>query len=344
VKKKIIITGGMGYIGSHTAVELIQSGYEVVIIDNLANSERDVLKGIKKIVGYEPIFEEIDLVNQEDTLAVFKKHKDAMGIIHFAAFKAVGESVENPGMYFKNNILGLVHVLEGMEQNTIPNLIFSSSCTVYGEPDLLPVTEQTPTKKASSPYGATKQICEELLQAEVAAKNVLKVISLRYFNPVGAHSSGYIGELPIGVPANLMPYLTQTAIGIREYLSVYGSDYNTVDGTAIRDYIHVVDLAKAHLAALKSLETKEEITSYEVYNIGAGKGYSVLEVIQAFERATNQKIIYKLVERRAGDVEAVYANADLAKEKLQWTAKLDLESMCKSAYDWEKGYRERLVD
>jgi len=334
----------MGYIGSHTAVELIQSGYEVVIIDNLANSERDVLKGIKKIVGYEPIFEEIDLVNQEDTLAVFKKHKDAMGIIHFAAFKAVGESVENPGMYFKNNILGLVHVLEGMEQNTIPNLIFSSSCTVYGEPDLLPVTEQTPTKKASSPYGATKQICEELLQAEVAAKNVLKVISLRYFNPVGAHSSGYIGELPIGVPANLMPYLTQTAIGIREYLSVYGSDYNTVDGTAIRDYIHVVDLAKAHLAALKSLETKEEITSYEVYNIGAGKGYSVLEVIQAFERATNQKIIYKLVERRAGDVEAVYANADLAKEKLQWTAKLDLESMCKSAYDWEKGYRERLVD
>jgi len=329
----------MGYIGSHSAVELIQSGYNVVIIDNLSNSKLSILNAIETIVDTSVSFEQIDLTHQEETLATFRKHKDAIGIIHFAALKAVGESIEKPGLYFKNNILSLVHVLEGMEQNAIPNIIFSSSCTVYGEPDELPVTESTPIKKANSPYGATKQIGEELLESEVKAKPNLKAISLRYFNPVGAHPSGKLGELPLGTPNNLMPYITQTVLGLRDQLSVYGDDYNTADGTAIRDYIHVMDLAKAHVSALKRLETKNQDRAYEVFNIGTGKGYSVLELIQAFEKATGETINYKIVERRAGDVEAVYANADLAKEKLGWLAERDLHAMCKSAYEWEKYYR-----
>ncbi len=331
----------MGYIGSHTAVELIESGYEVVIIDNLSNSKEEVLDGIERITGRRPHFEKLDLVDQERTLEVFERHNDAIGVIHFAALKAVGESVENPGLYFKNNILGLVHVLEGMESSRIPNLIFSSSCTVYGEPDTLPVTETSEIKKASSPYGATKQIGEELLQSEVKAKgDKLNVISLRYFNPVGAHSSSLIGELPLGIPNNLMPFVTQTALGILKELSVYGSDYNTPDGTAVRDYIHVVDLAKAHVSAMQRLENKNQEEGYEVYNIGTGKGISVLELILAFEKVTGETVRYNMVDRREGDVEAVYANADLAKTKLGWSAERDLETMCKSAYEWEKRYRE----
>ncbi len=339
VKQKIIITGGMGYIGSHTAVELIESGFAVVIIDNLSNAREEVLDGIHSITGVRPVFEKLDLVEHEKTLAVFEKHKDAIGVIHFAALKAVGESVAKPGLYFKNNILSLVHVLECMERFQIPNLIFSSSCTVYGEPDKLPVTEETPTKKANSPYGATKQIGEEVIQAELHANSQLKAISLRYFNPVGAHNSAKIGELPLGVPNNLMPYITQTALGIREELSVFGADYNTKDGTAIRDYIHVVDLAKAHVSALDRLAHDTQEKNYEIYNIGTGKGYTVLEVIHAFERATGQSIQYKMVTRRAGDVEAVYANANLANEKLAWSAQESLETMCSSAYTWEKMYR-----
>jgi len=330
----------MGYIGSHTAVELIQSGYEVVIIDNLSNSKREVLEGIQNIVGHRPSFEHIDLVHQQETHATFQKHADAIGVIHFAALKAVAESVENPGLYFKNNILGLVHVLEAMTQNNIQNFIFSSSCTVYGEPDALPVTESTPIKKANSPYAVTKQVGEDMLESEVKANPNLTAISLRYFNPVGAHPSAQIGELPIGIPNNLMPFITQTALGMREQLSVFGNDYNTVDGTAVRDYIHVVDLAKAHISALERLNEDKQEKPYEIFNIGTGRGYSVLEVIKAFETVTGETINYKIVDRRAGDVEAVYANADLAKQKLNWTAEKDLESMCKSAYEWEKKYRE----
>jgi UDP-glucose 4-epimerase len=317
---KILVTGGTGYIGSHTAVELLEEGMEVVILDNLSNSERAVLEGIRSITGKDPVFEEVDLRNREDTFRVFEKHHNMDAIIHFAAFKAVGESVEKPLEYYENNILSLIHLLEAMRNHAVDCLVFSSSCTVYGEPDVLPVTEQAPIKKANSPYGNTKQISEEILQDTVASTKGKGVISLRYFNPIGAHESALIGELPIGIPNNLVPFITQTAAGIRECLHVYGDDYNTPDGSAIRDYIHVVDLARAHVVAIRRLLDQEQKAPFEVFNLGTGKGLSVFEMIEAFERSTGQKLNYKVVGRREGDIEKVYADTSYANAELGWKA------------------------
>ena len=339
---KVIITGGLGYIGSHTAVELIQKGYETILFDNLSNSQIEVLEGIEEITGVKPTFKEVDVSDQEQCLKAFSKFPNIDGVIHFAALKAVGESVENPKLYYKNNVLGLLYVLEAMEKYNIPNHIFSSSCTVYGEPDNLPVTEQSALKPAESPYGATKQIGEELLRVEVTSrKEALKAIALRYFNPIGAHASYKIGELPLGIPNNLMPFITQTAIGIRKILKVYGNDYDTADGTAIRDYIHVVDLAQAHVLALERLTQGRNEENFEVFNLGTGKGSSVLDVIRSFEKVSGEKLNYEIAARRAGDVIAVFADPSLANQKLQWKTKLDLDEMTLSAWNWEKAYRAK---
>jgi len=344
MKPKVIVTGGMGFIGSHTIVELIDAGYDPVIVDNLSNSNKDVLQGIKKITGVEVPFSETDLSEATTTAAFFREHKDAVGVIHFAALKAVGESVKHPAKYYKNNLVGLINVMEGMQANGIPHMIFSSSCTVYGQPETLPVTESFPIQPALSPYGNTKQIGEEILKEDTLAREGNSTtIALRYFNPIGAHPSAEIGELPIGVPSNLMPFITQTAIGLREQLSVFGTDYNTKDGTAVRDYIHVVDLAKAHVVALERSVDHKNKARYEVFNLGTGNGFTVLEVIQSFERSTGLKLNYKTVERRAGDVEAIYAETTLAREELGWETQLSLDDMTASAWAWEKKIRNKEV-
>ena len=341
-KTKIIATGGTGYIGSHTVVELLSLGYEVVIADNLSNSHVSVIDRIEKISGTRPQFVNLDLCDDLKSASFFEEHADAAGIIHFAAFKAVGESVTFPLKYYHNNLLSMVQVLHQAQRQSIPFHIFSSSATVYGQPDRLPVTEKSPIKPAESPYGKTKQICEDILKDAIAAHAIRAGISLRYFNPVGAHSSALIGELPQGIPNNLMPYITQTAAGEREMLNVFGGDYATKDGTPIRDYIHVVDLAKAHVLAMERLINNQNHQNYEIFNLGTGKGSSVLEVIQAFEAATGLKIPYKIVDRRPGDVEVVYADPTLARLDLGWKAELGLEEMAASSWAWEKYYRQNI--
>ena len=337
---KILVTGGLGFIGSHTAVELQNEGFEVVIIDNLSNSSKEVLAGITAITGKEPIFEKIDLREKEVVTNFFDKHKDIEGIIHFAASKAVGESVENPLLYYENNLGTLVYLLQEFINRKKTNFIFSSSCTVYGQADKLPITEDAPVKKAESPYGNTKQIGEEIILDTCRVNSGFNAIALRYFNPVGAHSSAEIGELPIGVPQNLVPFITQTAAGLREQLSVFGDDYPTHDGTCIRDYIHVVDVAKAHVVALKRLIAQKNASNYEVFNLGTGKGSSVLEVIQSFEKVSGQKLNYKIVGRRAGDVIEAYANTDQANNVLGWKAEHTLDETLSSAWKWEQKIRK----
>lgn len=338
-KTRILVTGGTGYIGSHTSVELIKEGFDVVIVDNLSNSSIEILDGIEKITGVRPTFEEFNLCDQDKTKALFKKYSDIAAIIHFAASKAVGESVQKPLMYYRNNLVSLMNLLDVMNENPAVKLVFSSSCTVYGQPDKLPVTEEAPIKKANSPYGNTKQISEEIIQDTITANASISAIALRYFNPIGAHESGLIGELPIGVPQNLVPFITQAAIGLRESLSVFGNDYNTPDGSCIRDYIHVVDLAKAHVIAIKRLIQKKNKQNFEIFNLGTGNGVSVLEMIKAFQNATSVKLNYKIVDRRAGDVEQVWANTKFANEELGWKAQSTLEDTLKSAWKWEQYYR-----
>ena len=338
---KILVTGGTGYIGSHTVVELMEVGMEVVIIDNLSNSEREVLDGITAITGKQPDFEEVDLRERNATYDVFRKYPDIEAIIHFAAFKAVGESVEKPLEYYENNILSLIHLLEAMKIFSVQHMVFSSSCTVYGEPDELPVTENAPLKKADSPYGNTKQICEDILKDTIQTLEGKGVVSLRYFNPIGAHPSALIGELPIGVPNNLVPFITQTAAGIRDTLHVFGGDYNTPDGSAIRDYINVVDLAKAHVLAINRLLNGEQKSDFEVFNLGTGRGLSVLEIIHAFEKATGVKLSYRVVERREGDIEKVFADTSYANRELGWKAEKGIEETLLSAWKWEMQLRSK---
>jgi UDP-glucose 4-epimerase len=336
---KILVTGGLGFIGSHTVVELQNEGFEVVIIDNLSNSALEVLKGIEAISGKKPIFEKLDLREKSSVKELFNTHKDIEGVIHFAASKAVGESVENPLLYYENNINSLVYLLQELQKKPESNIIFSSSCTVYGQADTMPITENAPIKTAMSPYGNTKQIGEEIIRDIVKVTNI-NAILLRYFNPIGAHPSAEIGELPIGVPQNLVPFITQTGIGLRTELSVYGDDYPTPDGTAIRDYIHVVDLAKAHTIAMQRLLAKKNKEKIEIFNLGTGTGSSVLEVIQAFENISGQKLPYKIVDRREGDIISAYANTDKANEILGWKAQSSLQDAMKSAWKWEQKIRK----
>ncbi len=336
MKNKILVTGGTGYIGSHTSVELIESGYEVVIIDNLSNSKIEVLDGISTITGVRPAFYQFDICDMEALQKFFKEQSDIVAIIHFAASKAVGESVEKPLMYYRNNLVSLMNLLEMMGDKKVPNLVFSSSCTVYGQPDQLPVTEQSPIKPAESPYGNTKQISEEIIRDVVDAEPALHAIALRYFNPVGAHPSALIGELPLGIPNNLVPFITQTAAGIREELQVFGDDYDTPDGTAIRDYIHVVDLARAHVVAVARMIEGKQKHSFEIFNLGTGNGFSVLEVIRAFEKATGVKLKYHITGRRPGDIEKVWADTSFANRELGWKAERDLETMMASAWKWQQ--------
>ena len=331
---KILVTGGLGFIGSHTVVELQAEGFDVVAIDNLSNSSISVLNGIEKISGKKPIFEQMDLRDKKSVQDFFKKHSDIAGVIHFAASKAVGESVENPLLYYENNINTLVYILQELQQKPEANFIFSSSCTVYGQAATMPITENASIQPAMSPYGNTKQIGEEIINEVCKVSNINSIL-LRYFNPIGAHPSAEIGELPIGVPQNLIPYITQTGIGLRKELSVYGSDYPTVDGTCIRDYIHVVDLAKAHVIALQRLLNKKNQEKVETFNLGTGTGSSVLEVITAFEKVSNKKLPYKIVDRREGDVVSAYANTDKANEILGWKAQSTLEESLSSAWKWE---------
>lgn len=338
---KILVTGGVGYIGSHTCVELMNKGYDVVIVDNLSNSKIEVLDQIEKIVGKRPAFEEFDLIDKEKTADFFERNQDIAGIIHFAAFKAVGESVAKPLMYYRNNLESLVNILENMQKFNIHNLVFSSSCTVYGQPEELPVKETSPIQPAWSPYGNTKQISEEIISDTLKTAESLNTIALRYFNPIGAHDSALIGELPLGVPNNLMPFITQTAIGIREQLSVFGSDYNTPDGTAIRDYIHVVDLAKAHVVAVDRMIEKKSEKRFEVFNLGTGNGMSVLEVIKSFEKTSGESLNYKIVDRRPGDVEQVWADTSFANEVLGWKAEKTLDEMTLSAWKWEQALKDK---
>ncbi|WP_136467559.1 UDP-glucose 4-epimerase GalE [Flagellimonas onchidii] len=336
---KILVTGGLGFIGSHTVVELQNEGFEVVIIDNLSNSSENVLDGIVAITGKKPIFEKFDLRDKNKVQDFFKRHGDLEGVIHFAASKAVGESVENPLLYYENNLGVLVYMLQELTKLDKGNFIFSSSCTVYGQADTLPITEDAPVKPAESPYGNTKQVGEEIISDTCHVNPQLAAISLRYFNPIGAHPSVEIGELPIGVPQNLVPFITQTGVGLREQLSVFGDDYPTEDGTCIRDYIHVVDLAKAHVVALQRLLAKKNQSNYEVFNLGTGKGSSVLEVIQSFEKVSNEKLNYKIVDRRAGDVIQAYADTKKANNVLGWKAHSTLDDSMKSAWDWEQKIR-----
>lgn len=337
---KILVTGGTGYIGSHTVVELQEAGFEVVIADNLINSEKEVIDGIAAITGIAPIFEEIDLSIPEAVEGLFIKHANIAAVIHFAALKAVGDSVKRPLEYYRNNIFSLVNLLGSMKKRGVKNFVFSSSCTVYGQAELLPVKEDTPRKDAESPYGNTKKIAEDILFNEVEAGD-LQCIALRYFNPIGAHPSALIGELPLGVPDNLLPYITQTAIGIREFLRVFGNDYDTRDGTPIRDYIHVVDLAKAHVVALQRMLDQNQKSAWEVFNLGTGNGFTVLEVIKSFEKVTGLKLNYQIVDRRAGDIEKVWADTSFANRELGWKAERDLDEMTRSAWEWEKALQKR---
>lgn len=334
---KILVTGGTGFIGSHTVVELQNKGYEVIIVDNLANSYLYVLDSIEKITGVKPVFYQFDLCDKNKVEDLYKMHPDIAAVIHFAAFKAVGESVEQPLKYYHNNLQSLINLLEAGTRN----LVFSSSCTVYGQPDELPVSESAPIKPALSPYGFTKQICENIIHDFGTSDNSLNAINLRYFNPIGAHSSALIGELPIGVPNNLIPYITQTAVGIRKCLSVFGSDYNTPDGTAIRDYIHVVDLAKAHVVAVERLLNKTNKKQIETYNLGTGIGYTVLEAINSFEKVSGVKLNYQIVGRRSGDVEKVWGDTQLANNELGWKAELSLDDMMLSVWNWQLELQKR---
>jgi len=331
--KKIIVTGGLGYIGSHTVVELMSAGYEPVIVDDLSNSSIKILKQLQKITGKTPAFHQLDLSSPDQVAKLLLLEKSISGIIHFAAFKAVGESVGRPLKYYKNNFYSLINLLDQLGAE-VP-FVFSSSCTVYGEPDSLPVSESAIVKQAESPYGNTKQVAEEILKDLVAAEPERKVIALRYFNPVGAHHTALIGELPIGVPQNLVPFITQTAIGKREQLTVFGNDYHTKDGSCIRDYIHVVDLAKAHVAAIQYMELPD-FNGYDVFNIGTGKGYTVLEVINTFEEVNNLILNYQIGPRRNGDIERIWGNVDKSSKLMAWEAELQLETMLSSSWQWEK--------
>ena len=345
MNRTILVTGGTGFIGSHTTVELINAGYNVVIVDNLSNSNADVVDGIEQITGVRPAFEKVDCNDVPALEAVFQKYKGIEGIIHFAASKAVGESVFKPLLYYRNNLNSLMNLLELMPKYDVKGIIFSSSCTVYGQPDKenLPVTEQAPIKKAESPYGNTKQICEEIIQDYIKSGAPVKAILLRYFNPIGAHPSAIIGEMPNGVPANLIPYLTQTAIGIRKELSVFGDDYDTPDGSCIRDFIYVVDLAKAHVCAMAHILDGKMEQAVDVFNVGTGKGNSVLELINTFEECTGVKLPYKIVGRRAGDIEQVWGNVDKANKVLGWKAEHKLAEALSSAWKWQKELRRRGV-
>ena len=337
-RKRILVTGGTGYIGSHVAVELVESGYEPVIVDNLSNSSPGIIDRIETITGFRPEFRQVDCCDYDSFRSVFEDFPEFAAVIHFAAFKAVGESCEKPLKYYRNNILSLVNLLELMEAYSVKGLVFSSSCTVYGQPASVPVTESSPIVPANSPYGNTKQICEEIIHDTIASGSPLRSILLRYFNPIGAHPSGLLGEFPNGVPQNLVPFITQTAMGIRDELSVFGGDYNTEDGSCIRDYIDVVDLAKAHVAAVsRSLEEGND--SLEVFNLGTGKGVSVLEMIRCFEKANGLRLNYKIVGRRAGDVEKVFSDSSKAKEVLGWTADTPLEETLANAWRWQQRLR-----
>ena len=340
MSSKILVTGGLGYIGSHTSVELIQQGFEIIIVDDLSNSNMDVLEGINKITGITPKFVNLDLRNKSDVNQLFENHPDLTGIIHFAASKAVGESVERPLDYYENNLGCLIYLLQAIEnKGQAFSFIFSSSCTVYGQADELPITEKEPIKKAQSPYGNTKQIGENIIFDSTRSNELLKVISLRYFNPIGGHPSIEIGELPKGKPQNLVPFITQTAAGLHKIINVFGDDYPTRDGTCIRDYIHVVDLAKAHVVGLKRMMADEQIENFEVFNLGTGKGNTVLEVIKTFEKVSGVSLNYKIVDRRVGDIVSAYADTTKANKILGWRAKNDLEEALKTAWEWEKKIR-----
>jgi len=333
---KILVTGGLGYIGSHVVVELLEKGNQVVIIDDLSNAYESVLDGIQKITDKRPLWENVDIKDKASLSSFFDKHQGFDGVIHFAASKSVGESVANPMLYYQNNVVGLLNLIDACLKNNVNNFIFSSSCTVYGKPDNLPISEDEPIKPASSPYGATKQMGEQILE-DFSKSHGLKTIFLRYFNPVGAHSSGLIGELPINTPQNLVPFVTQTAAGVLEKLTVFGDDYDTPDGSCIRDYIHVQDLADAHIAALNYLESSKE--TCEVFNIGTGQGNSVLELINSFMEVTGVEVPYEVGERRAGDLPELYANPEKAIRKLNWKSKLDMKQALLDAWRWEKNYR-----
>ena len=336
---KILVTGGLGYIGSHTVVALSEAGYEVVIVDNLSNTRIEVLEGIESIIGRRPAFYELDLRNELQVVELFDKEPSIEGVIHFAASKAVGESVENPLLYYENNLSAFIYLLKQLVVKPKSHLIFSSSCTVYGQADVMPITEKAPIKVAESPYGNTKQIGEEILKDTVKVSSGLSAIALRYFNPIGAHSSAKIGELPLGIPQNLVPFITQTAAGLRKELAVFGDDYPTPDGTCIRDYIHVVDLAEAHVAALTRLVKGESISNYEVFNLGTGKGSSVLEVIESFEKVSRSKLPYRIAGRREGDVIQAFADTEKANSVLGWKAKYSLDDALASAWAWERKLR-----
>lgn len=340
--KKILVTGGTGFIGSHTVVELHEAGYTPVIVDNLSNSNSKILDQLERIIGFKPEFHQFDLCDEDKVKSFLEAHSDITGIIHFAASKAVGESVTNPLKYYHNNFFSLINLLNAYRDKPI-NFVFSSSCTVYGQPDELPVTEAAPVKKAESPYGNTKQIAEEILEETAKAYGNYNIIALRYFNPVGAHKSALIGELPIGVPQNLLPFITQTAIGKREKLTVFGGDYDTPDGSCIRDYIHVVDLAKAHVAAIRLLEKGNPNGPYDVFNVGTGKGYTVLEAIKAFEHASGQSLNYVIGPRRDGDIIKVWGDVTKSTEQLGWKAELGIEEMMSSAWEWEKYLKDNPI-
>jgi UDP-glucose 4-epimerase len=341
MKKKILVTGGTGYIGSHTSVELINEGFDVVLIDNLYNSEAEVVDRIAEITGVRPLLEVFDICDQEKLNSFFSKYKDISAIIHFAAYKAVGESVSKPLAYYKNNLGSLVNLLEAMKSHNIPDMVFSSSCTVYGQPEKLPVTEDAPLQPAASPYGNTKQVGEEIIRDTTFSDKDLSVIALRYFNPIGAHPSALIGELPRGVPENLVPYITQTAYGLRDELKVFGNDFNTPDGYCVRDYLHVVDLAKAHVVAVKRLLERKNRKNFEVFNLGTGTGVSVLEAIKSFERVSGVKLKYRVTGRRPGDIEKIWADPSFANNELGWKTLSTLDEAMKTAWDWEKKIRNQ---
>jgi UDP-glucose 4-epimerase len=334
--KRILVTGGTGYIGSHTVVELQQAGFETVIVDNLRNSSIDALDGIERITGIRPAFEKVDCTDYDDFDRVFAKYNGFDAIIHFAALKAVGESVDIPLEYYKNNLKSVFNLLELMRLYEVMHIVFSSSCTVYGQPDQLPVTERAPRKDAESPYGNTKRICEDIISDYVRSCDKIDAILLRYFNPIGAHPSAEIGELPRGIPQNLVPYVTQTAAGIRSRLSVYGNDYNTPDGSCIRDYINVVDLAKAHVIACRRMLEQRGKDSVEIFNLGTGRGVSVLEIVRTFEQVTGVKLNYNIVPRRAGDIEQIWADPTFANTELGWTANETLDNTLRSAWKWQQ--------
>ena len=336
--KTVLVCGGAGYIGTHTTVELVQAGYDVVVLDNLSNSEKAAVEGVEMILGKKIKFYQIDCNDVNAMNDLFEKEQ-FNSIIHFAAYKAVGESVNEPLKYYNNNLQSLIVVMEMMTKHNVQNLVFSSSCTVYGQPDVLPVTEQTPRQIATSPYGNTKQMNEDIIRDTAAVNKNLSTIALRYFNPIGAHKSALIGELPKGVPANLVPFITQTAAGIRETLTIFGDDYNTIDGTAVRDYIDVNDLAKAHVAAVDRLVEQKQKTNYEIFNVGTGNGRSVLELVKAFEKVNNLKLNYKIAPRREGDIEKIWAETTFANEELGWTAEKTIEQTLESAWNWEKKLR-----